>query len=104
VSFDISYLLFVFEDEHRRRERRVNLILSTLRNPTGILEESTVRSQFDCAAKCRSHLECQGANFRFPGSGSNQGTCRMFMTASDGTDLSSDPEWNYLANDYWDVS
>jgi len=85
--------------EIKRRERRVNLVLGKLRNDLGILEESPARSQFDCAAKCRSRLECQGANFRFHESGSNQGMCRMFLTASDGTDMSSDPEWIYMAND-----
>jgi len=90
---------FSLAAEIKRRERRVNLVLGTLRNDPGILEESPTRSQFDCAARCRSRLECQGANFRIPESGSNQGTCRMFLTASDGNDLSSDPEWNYLAND-----
>jgi len=95
----IIYAICVFAAELKRRERRVNLILGTLRNDLGILDESPARSQFDCAAKCRSRFECQGANFGFPESGSNHGTCRMFMTASYGTDLSSDPEWNYLAND-----
>jgi len=88
-----------FAVENKRRERRVNLILGTLRNDPGILEESLARSQFDCAARCRSRLECQSANFRIPESGFNQGRCRLYPTASDGTDLSSDPKWNYMAND-----
>ena len=83
----------------KRRERRVSLIIGSLRNDPGILEEFLARSQFDCAARCRSHLECQGANFRLPEGGSNQGTCRLYPTASDGTDLSSDPKWDYMAND-----
>jgi len=88
-----------FAAEIKRRERRVNLILGTLRNDLGILDESPARSQFDCAARCRSRLDCQGANYRLPASGSNQGTCRMFLTASDGTDLSGNPEWSYMATD-----
>jgi len=83
----------------KRRERRFSLILGSLRNDPAILEESLARCQFDCAARCRSRPECQGANFRFPANGSHQGTCRLFRTASDGTDISSDPEWNYMAND-----
>jgi len=94
----ILYVLF-FAAEIKRRERRVNLILSTLRNDPGILDESPARSQFDCAARCRSRFECQGANYRLPAEGAKQGTCRMFLTASDGTDLSGDPEWSYLATD-----
>jgi len=88
-----------FAGENKRRERRVNLILGTLRNDPGILEESPARSQFDCAARCRSRLECQGANYRLPANGSNQGTCRLYQTATEGTDLTSDPQWNYMAND-----
>jgi len=88
--------------ELKRRERRVNLIFNKYRTDPGVLEEETARNQFDCAARCRSRIECQGANFRFPvdaATTGSAGTCRMFLATSDGNDLSDDPQWVYLAHD-----
>ncbi|KAH3797300.1 hypothetical protein DPMN_150878 [Dreissena polymorpha] len=84
-------------DNLKKKQRRFLIKMSTIRNASGADKEVMARGRLDCATKCASDYYCRGANFReTSGSGGATGTCRLFLNDTDGSDLSTDPEWKYL--------
>ncbi|XP_052788265.1 uncharacterized protein LOC128223068 [Mya arenaria] len=70
-----------------------NLVPGTLRT-ANVFAEEVVPNTIACARRCRSVKDCWGANFR--SMNGNMVLCRMFVTTTDGLDLTPNTTWTYL--------
>ena len=97
----MSLLLdFTFSNsESNIRQRLFRIQSDKLRGGSTAVKEITGGSRFDCAVSCTSDTDCVGANYRDPDQ-VTEGTCRLFTDSVNPTDLTSDPEWDYISTEY----
>ena len=70
-----------------------------LRGGSTAAKEITGSSRFDGAVSCTSDTDYVGANYRDPDQVTEE-TCRLFTDSVNPTDLTSDPEWDYISTEY----